>query len=132
MMSATVPGKPMKMPAMVLGKPMKMMMAIITMMTITAMTVERAQETRLLVTMLRQQTWHDHLVLELHRVFKTGRRASKGLSPVTSHNCRVGTHPAADVVCSACWLRSLIRALQYKEIVDLRVVVCRNPQVAPA
>ncbi len=41
-------------------------------------------------------------------------------------------HPSADLVRSACWLRSLIRALQYKEIDDLRAVVCRNPQVAPA
>ena len=82
--------------------------------------------------MLRQQTWCDHRALEVRPVFKTGRRASKGLSPVTRHNCRVGVHPAADVMCSACWLRSLIRALQYKEIDALRDVVCSNPQVALA
>ena len=35
-------------------------------------------------------------------------------------------------MCSACWLRSLIRALQYKEIDALRDVVCSNPQVALA
>jgi hypothetical protein len=93
MMSVTVLGKLTKMSAMVLGKPMKMMMAIMTMVAMMAMMMEGVHKHQQLVTMLRQQTWCDHLALELRLVFKTGRRASEGQSPVTPHNCRVGAAP---------------------------------------
>lgn len=93
MMSVTVLGKPMKMSVTVRGKLMKMMMAIMTMMPMMAMMMEVVHEDQLLVTKLRQQAWCDRLALELRLVFKTGRRASEGQSPVTSHNCRVGAAP---------------------------------------